>query len=40
MFGDNIRRLDLEEAKRLPFIRQPVFLLFLMALAMRRCWAG
>jgi len=34
MFGDNIRRLDLEEAKRLPFIRQPVFLLFLMALAM------
>lgn len=34
MFGDSIRRLDLDEAKRLPFIRQPVFLLFLMALAM------
>ncbi|EPX80756.1 MFS transporter [Litoreibacter arenae] len=34
MFGDSIRRLDLDEAKRLPFIRQPVFLLFLMAFAM------
>ena len=34
MFGDNIRRLDLDEAKALPFVRQPVFLLFLMAFAM------
>ncbi|SFR57821.1 MFS transporter [Litoreibacter janthinus] len=34
MFGDSIRRMDLDEAKALPFVRQPVFLLFLMALAM------
>lgn len=34
MIGDNIRRLGLEEARQLPFARQPVFLLFLMAFAM------
>lgn len=34
MFGDSIRRMDLDKAKALPFVRQPVFLLFLMALAM------
>ena len=34
MFGDKIRRMDLDEAKALPFVRQPVFLLFLMAFAM------
>lgn len=34
MIGDAIRRLDLDEAKALPFLRQPVFLLLLMAFAM------
>ena len=34
MIGDAIRRLDLDEAKALPFVRQPVFLLLLMAFAM------
>ncbi|WP_298257698.1 MFS transporter [uncultured Litoreibacter sp.] len=34
MFGDHIKRLQLDDAKALPFVRQPVFLLFLMAFAM------
>lgn len=34
MFGDKIKRMDLDHAKALPFVRQPIFLLFLMALAM------
>ncbi|MEM6595578.1 MAG: MFS transporter [Pseudomonadota bacterium] len=34
MIGDTLRRLDLDEARALPFHRQPVFLLFLMAFAM------
>ncbi len=34
MIGDSIRTLPLAEARKLPFVRQPVFLLFLMAFAM------
>ena len=34
LLGDTIRRLDLAEARELPFIRQPIFLLCLMAFAM------
>ncbi|WP_298298709.1 MFS transporter [uncultured Litoreibacter sp.] len=34
MIGDSIRQMPLAEARKLPFHRQPVFLLFLMAFAM------
>jgi len=34
MLGDNLTRVALEDARKLPFVRQPVFLLFLMAFAM------
>ncbi|GFE65341.1 MFS transporter [Litoreibacter roseus] len=34
MLGDTLRRVSLADARRLPFHRQPVFLLFLMAFAM------
>ncbi len=34
MLGDTIKRVGLDEARQLPFHRQPVFLLFLMAFAM------
>ena len=39
MLGDNLKRMDLDHAKALPFWRQPVFLLFLMALAMPAAFA-
>ena len=34
MLGDSLRRVSLEEAAARPFVRRPVFLLFLMAFAM------
>lgn len=34
MLGDRLKRMDLDQAKALPFLRQPLFLLFLMAFAM------
>ena len=34
MIGDSLKTMPLEEARRLPFHRQPVFVLFLMAFAM------
>ncbi len=39
MLGDRIRQIPLEEARKLPFIRQPVFLLCLMAFAMPLAFA-
>ncbi|MCY4179758.1 MAG: MFS transporter [Litoreibacter sp.] len=39
MIGDSIRRVGLEEARALPFLKQPVFLLFLMAFAMPMTFA-
>ena len=34
MVGDNLRRMGLQEARELSYVRRPVFLLFLMAFAM------